>query len=141
MTIKSADVLLKIIAAADGEALTPAQLQKVAFLVGMKFGPQLPDYYDFKKYDYGPFSVDVYRDAERLESEGLVSISIHSRGGWRQYSATLAGIRTEIQNIPDEISSYILKTVSWARDLSFQELVRSVYQMYPDFRENSVFQG
>ncbi len=139
--MKRTDLLLKIIAAANGEPLTPAQLQKVAFYVGMNFASELQDYYEFKKYDYGPFCVDVYRDAERLEREGKVTISIHPRGGWRQYSATLAGMRAEAEDIPDEVSTYIVEKVRWARAISFPELVRAVYQEFPQFRENSVFSG
>ena len=140
--MKRADLLLKIIAAADREPLTPAQLQKVAFLLGMKFRERLPsDYYDFRKYDYGPFCVDVYRDAEMLERQGKVVISIHPRGGWRQYSATLAGIRTELPGIPDAVSSVIVDIVTWARSLTFQQLLREIYRMYPEYRENSVFSG
>ena len=139
--MKRTDLLLKIITAANGEALTPVQLQKVAFLIGMEYGSLVPGYYEFKKYDYGPFCVDVYRDAEQLEREGKIAISLHPRGGWRQYSATLAGIRTEMLDIPDEVTTYILETVRWARELSFKELVRTVYQKYPGFRENSVFLG
>lgn len=139
--MKRTDLLLKIIAAADGQPLTPAQLQKVAFYVGMKFATELPDYYAFRKYDYGPFCVDVYRDAEKLEREGMVTISIHPRGGWRQYAATLAGIRAELDDIPDDISTYIVEKVRWARAISFPELVRAVYQEFPQFRENSVFSG
>lgn len=140
--MKRADLLLKIIAAAEGQPLTPAQLQKVAFLLGMECSKHMPeDYYRFRKYDYGPFCVDVYRDAEKLEREGKVTISINPRGGWRQYSATLAGIRTKSQGIPGEVCAYINSTVSWARELTFQELVRTVYERYPSFRENSVFQG
>ena len=140
--MKRTELLLKIIAAAEGKPLTPAQLQKVAFLLGMEFHGQLPDdYYDFRKHDYGPFCVDVYRDAEMLEREGKVVISIHPRGGWQQYSATLAGIRAEVNDIPDDISTFILDKVRWARELSFPELVRAVYREFPQFRENSVFSG
>ncbi|MCY4466573.1 MAG: hypothetical protein OXE46_13665 [Chloroflexi bacterium] len=140
--MKRTDLLLKIIAAANGEPLTPAQLQKVAFILGMERPNHIPDdYYKFIKYDYGPFSAQVYRDAEQLEREGKVIISIHPRGGWRQYSATIAGIQSEAQEISDEVSTYIKDKVRWARELSFQELVRAVYRKYPSFRENSVFQG
>lgn len=139
--MKRADLLLKIIAAADGQPLTPAQLQKVAFYVGMKFASELPEYYEFRKYDYGPFCVDVYRDAEKLERAGKVIISIHPRGGWRQYSATLAGIRAELNDIPEDVSNYIVDKVRWAREVSFPELVRAVYREFPQYRENSVFSG
>ena len=140
--MKRSDLLLKIITAAEGEPVTPAQLQKVAFRLGMECTDLLPaDYYSFRKLDYGPFCAEVYRDAEQLEREGKISISVHPRGGWRQYSATLAGIQTEVQNIPKKVSTYIEETVRWARELSFQELVRDIYRRYPQFRENSVVQG
>ncbi len=140
--MKRADLLLKIIAAGEGKPLTPAQLQKVAFLLGMECSNYMPeDYYSFMKHDYGPLCVDVFRDAELLEREGKVVISIHPRGGWRQYSATLAGIRAEVKDIPDEVSTYISDKVRWATELSFAELVRAVYRDFPQFRENSVFSG
>lgn len=133
--------MLKIIAAAEGQPLTPAQLQKVAFLLGMEFRERLPDdYYDFRKYDYGPFCAEVYHDAELLEHEGKVSISINRRGGWQEYAATVSGYRTKLQDIPKDMSVFIEKKVSWARGLSFQQLVRAIYQDFPEYRENSVFQ-
>ena len=142
MKVKRADVLLKIIAAAEGEPLTPAQLQKVAFRVGMECSEYMPvDYYTFRKYDYGPFSAEIYRDAEQLECDGKITITINARGGWKEYAATVRGYMTELEDFPEEVSSFILDKVNWARELSFQELVREVYKMYPAYRENSVFQG
>ena len=140
--MKRADLLLKIIAAADREPLTPAQLQKVAFRVGMECSEYMPeDYYSLRKYDYGPFSADIYKDAEQLEREGKIRISIHPRGGWREYAATMRGSQTELPDIPEAVSSFIVDKVTWARGLSFPQLVREVYRMYPDYRENSVFGG
>lgn len=136
-----ADLLLKIIAAAKGEPLTPAQLQKVAFRLGMECSKYIPDdFYQFRKYDYGPFSAEIYRDAEQLERDGKIWVSINPRGGWREYAATVRGYMTEIDDMPDEVSSFIDDKVRWARELSFQELVREVYRLYPAYRENSVFQ-
>lgn len=139
--MKRADLLLKIIAAAEGQPLTPAQLQKVAFLLGIERSDYMPDdYYQFRKYDYGPFSAEVFRDAEQLEREGKVAISINRRGGWQEYAATVSGYRTKLQAIPKDVSVFIEEKVSWARGLSFQQLVRAIYQDYPEYRENSVFQ-
>ena len=135
------DVLLKIITAASGEKVTPVQLQKVAFLIGMNFGNSLPGYYQFKKYDYGPFCVDLYHDAEILQRNGLISISVNPRGGWKEYSVTPSGLNENVDDIPEEIASFVEDKVTWARNMSFQGLVRSIYQSYPEYRENSVFQG
>ena len=140
--MKRADLLLKIIAAADREPLTPAQLQKVAFRVAMECSEYMPeDYYCFRKYDYGPFSAEIYQDAEQLEREGKIRTSIHPRGGWREYAATVRGTNTELADIPDAVSSVIVDIVTWARSLTFQQLIREIYRMYPEYRENSVFSG
>lgn len=139
--MKRADLLLKIIAAAEGDKLTPAQLQKVAFLLGMEYRGRLPDdYYSFRKYDYGPFCAEVYRDAELLGHEGKVSITTNQRGGWREYAATVRGYKTELEDLPEDMCVFIKEKVAWARGLSFQQLVRAIYQDFPEFRENSVFQ-
>ncbi len=141
MKVKRADLLLSVIAAAEGETVTPAQLQKVAFLVGKKFPDDVPgNYYRFKKYDYGPFCVDIYRDAEKLQCQGLVLVQVNPRGGWKEYSATQKGLATAANIESNSMTKYIVKKVKWARSVSFQELVREIYKKYPAYRENSVFQ-
>ena len=139
--MKREDLLLKIIAAAGGERLTPVQLQKVAFLVGKQFANDLPDYYEFEKYHYGPFCVDLYRDAEALQRDGLISITLNPRGGWKEFAATPKGIEVGVEENPGRVASFIAERVTWAMDMSFQELVRAVYRSHPQYRENSVFQG
>ena len=66
------DVLLKIITAAEGDPISPVQLQKIAFLVGQECAEFVPNsYYKFVPYDYGPFCIEIYRDAKELERAGL----------------------------------------------------------------------
>lgn len=140
--MKRTDLLLKIIAAANGKNVTPVQLQKVAFLLGEECREAMPkDYYSFRKYDYGPFSAAIYADAELLERDGLIAISINSRGGWREYSATVKGIDAVLENLPEGVASFIEETMQWASQLSFQQLVREIYKRFPQYRENSVFNG
>ncbi len=136
------DLLLKIIVAADGDKMTPAQLQKVAFLVGMEFPQLVPsNYYEFQKYDYGPMAIEVYWDAEKLERDGKIMISINPRGGWKEYAATVRGSRIDLNDIPVEMKTFIEDKVNWARGLSFPQLVREVYIQFPEYRENGAFQG
>src|SRR5438067_594412 len=82
---------LLVLAAAEGKALTPAQFQKALFLLQQRFPAAVPGGYAFRPYNYGPFDADVYRDAERLEEQGLAAIS-RSQGGWRVYRATPEGL-------------------------------------------------
>ena len=136
------DVLLKIITAAEGDPITPVQLQKVAFLVGQECADYLPQsYYKFVPYDYGPFSAKLYQDAELLEKQGLISIDVNPAGGWKEYSATFRSRDEDISSIPKVVADYIETAVKWAMGLTFRELVSSIYYNYPEYRENSIFNG
>ena len=136
------DVLLKIITTAKGDPITPVQLQKIAFLVGQECANYVPDsYYKFVPYDYGPFCIDIYRDAEILEEQGLVSIDYNPAGGWKEYRATFRSSDADTSSIPEIVADYIETAVNWAMELSFRELVSSIYHHYPEYRENSIFSG
>ncbi len=137
------DWTLLVIAAARSKSLTPAQLQKCLFLLGEDNKEAVSeDFYSFQKYDYGPFSSEIYGITEELESEELIQIQ-QSRLGWRTYSSTPDGIEKaeELRNeIDDEVAQFIDETVDWARRQSFQSLIKSIYSRFPEYRENSVFQ-
>ena len=100
------------------------------------------DFYEFVPYSYGPFCAEVYQDAERLQSRNRF---VHiEQGQYKQYSVTPAGRNhaTELEgDLPPETVDYVHRVVAWAKSLSFSELVQAIYQKYPDYRVNSVFQG
>lgn len=137
------DWLLLVIAAADGQELTPAQLQKTAFLLAEKQRDAVSDdFYEFEPYHFGPFCLDVYRDAETLENQGLIAIHINRTGRWQEYRATVDGLNRAVvlkESTNENAVQFIQNLVVWARSLSFQELIKHIYQKYPDFRRNSVF--
>ena len=129
------------IAAANGEPLTPVQLQKTLFLLSQeKRGALGDDFYHFIAYDYGPFDQQIYRDAEDWAEQGAVSIQRPWR--WAEYSATPDGVQLAAgfakHAAPDAVD-YLRRVVAWARNLSFQALLRAIYAKYPKYRENSVF--
>src|SRR5438477_13056735 len=80
------DWTLLVIAAAGGRDVSPVQLQKALFLLGEKLSLPEDERYKFKPYDYGPFCVTVYDDAEQLRREGLVVIE-HALP-YRRYSVS-----------------------------------------------------
>jgi len=41
--------------------------------------------------------------------------------------------------LSDEVRKYLDDVVEWTRSLSFTELVKAIYQDYPDMKANSVF--
>ena len=101
------DILLAIIASAEGEALQPVHLQKVAFLLAQEFVSELPeDYYEFDKYRYGPFSAVIYADADLLEYWGKIEIRWHAQNSKRKYTIKDRHVIEDL-DIPDHILTYI----------------------------------
>ena len=139
------DLILLVIAAAEDRGLTPVQLQKSVFLIGESKLPGLPTYsYEFIPYNYGPFSLDVYSDADQLASEGMIGYMPVPARSWQKYALTQKGLRLseEIETQGSEkLVKYVKEVVSWVKSHTFSDLLRAIYAKYPEFRVNSVFQG
>lgn len=127
---------------AKGRGLSPVQLQKALFLLGKGMPQSVGEgFYQFIPHNYGPFSKEIYLDAERLASEGLVAIV--QSGSYPEYICTAAGqgVAKMISGTADaRVLEYFEQVVHWVQSLSFSALVRAIYSKYPEYRENSVFQ-
>jgi uncharacterized protein len=135
--------VLLALEAAQGESLTPVQLQKSLFLFSEKNRIK-KDSYKFRPYDYGPFDPDVYRDAEQLEKDGLISISYAQNLKWKVYTITPEGasLSEKVKKLlPQNLIQSISDIINHVRSLSFQELVKEIYTDYPAYSVNSVFRG
>ena len=138
-TVDRSDILLTIIAVADGGELSRVQLQKVAFLVSEEFKGRLPEgFYEFDKHHYGPFSLDIYGDIEMLHYWGWIHIKSGAERRLDTYSIA-EHLNVEGFQLPADIKDYIKKTVAWVMGMSFRELVSAVYLLFPEYRENSIF--
>jgi hypothetical protein len=142
--MKRRDVLLAILAAGNGRSFTPAQIQKAAFLVSRNAAHLVNDgpSFEFVPYDYGPFDVTVYNEAENLERFGLAQIVPNGR--WRVYGATAEGIghgNAKLAQMDPNAQKYIRDVANWVLSLDFATLVKSIYEAYPEMKENSVFKG
>ena len=138
------DVVLLMVDAIGG-VVTPVQLQKSVFLVSAEGLDGIPKpLYDFKPYHYGPFDRRVYNDAERLHQDGLV-LRASSRGGtWTDTMIMRDGWESAQElrkGLPDKTIEGIDAIAGIVRSKSFPELVKHVYQKFPEYRENSVFQS
>jgi hypothetical protein len=137
--------VLMAIDSAGQQGLTPAQLQKVLFLLKQEVPAALeaPDFYEFVPYNYGPFSKLIYHDAEFLAQGGFVNIITALGSSFPIYSITSEGasqskLLRQVAN--QQARSYLDLVVNWAKGLSFSQLVTSIYKKYPAYRVNSVFQ-
>ncbi|MDE2749691.1 MAG: hypothetical protein OXI34_12055 [Chloroflexota bacterium] len=133
------DILLAIIAAAGERNFSRVYVQKVVFLVSEEYKGKLPeDFYEFDKHHYGPFSSEVYRDAEMLNDLGCISIKYGADRRDDLYMIEQDCYLDDIQ-LPADLKRYIADTVDWVIDMSFAELVRAIYLLFPEYRENSRF--
>ena len=137
--VSRSDILLAIIAAANGKELSRVHLQKVAFLVSEEFKGSLPaDFYTFDKYDYGPFCIEIYNDTTMLEYWGRIQTKRGAEGNDERYAIS-EDVSFDGLQLDDDIKQYIKSTVAWVEDMSFGQLVRAVYRLYPEFLERSKF--
>jgi len=140
------DLILIVLAAAKGRPYQPVQLQKVVFLITRN----VPDIIDkgpgftFAAYDYGPFDAAVYWEAEALRDSGEAIITLSPSGRWKTYAASEFGITRGVEflnRLPESVRDYIYAISAWALSQSFGSIVRSIYDAYPDMKENSIFNG
>lgn len=122
----------------------PVQVQKILFLIDQNIADSLGGkQFDFAAYDYGPFDKSIYLDLTELSRLGLVEIENNNdRSLVRKYSLTVSGLRLgqeKLSSLPTKAQAYIKQVVTWAKNLSFSQLVGAIYKAYPEMRVNSVF--
>ena len=133
-------VLIALIAASGDDGLGRVQLQKSAFLVGEEFESRLPEnYYRFQPYMYGPFAQEIYADVERLSDGPMIETFLGDDG--RPLYRLARDAKSWRYGLSDDLESGVKRVVGWvSRMSSFDELVRAIYFLYPEQRENSVFE-
>jgi hypothetical protein len=141
------ELVLAILAAAEGRPYTPVQIQKAVFLVSRNM-PALVDSgrgFAFVPYDYGPFDSDVYQEAQLLKSVGDALVTpAENQSRWNTYSASENGVARGtaiLDALPPGQAEYIRSVSKWVRSLNFGALVKSIYAAYPDMKANSIFKG
>lgn len=140
-------LLLELLSMSEGGSLDPIRIMKAEFLLSMEIPERLlssEDKYEFEPYNYGPYSVGVYRDLELLGMFGFLASTRVLGRNWNRYMASAAG-RTEAQKLQEEVSPVVIKFVSDVRSFvlshSFESLLRAVYAKYPEYATKSVFRG
>ena len=137
------DWLLVAVAAADHEGLDPVQLQKSLFLFGEK-GREFAGkgFYRFEPHNYGPFCLEVYRHADALVAQGLISRTRRPGCSWSAFTVTDAGLKeaNTLRRGPGRAGAqYLNDLVAFVRRKSFYELVQLIYQLYPKYKAKSIF--
>jgi uncharacterized protein len=128
------------------KGLDPVRLQKGMFLFARSGVRPLHEQYDFRPYDYGPMSSQIYADLDSLVAEGLLEPHDVPGKHWSRYAVTdrgraAAAARLEsLSSEADKTSAQRLYEIKQSvADASFNELLERVYEEHPDMAVNSVF--
>ncbi|MGB2603712.1 MAG: hypothetical protein WBC78_08960 [Candidatus Sulfotelmatobacter sp.] len=118
------------------------QLQKSLFLLGMEVPAVRENFYEFFAHNYGPFCKDIYADAERLAQNSLIVVE-RTQQSHAMFLITAIG-EARVAHIKPEVPprtwEYLRTAVEWTQQQSFSGLIRAIYDKYPEYRVNSVFQ-
>ena len=111
-----------------GRPLPKTVFVKLMFLLRMETElEQSPGFYDFVPYKYGPFSFALYRDLDRLESYGYVSI------GEDQFSLDehlFGETQQQTRKLASNLQLAIADVVERYGHLNLSPLIREVYRRY-----------
>jgi hypothetical protein len=70
--------------------------------------------------------------------------TIQNTGRYRVYGLSQTGQmegRRLLETMQPTAKDYVVNLANWIRQLSFQQLVASIYNKYPEMKANSVFRG
>jgi uncharacterized protein len=142
--VNRSEILLAGLAAGGENATyTPVQVQKLFFMLDREAAAVLGGpFFKFVPYDYGPFDQAVYAGLDELAQRNLATIQ--NTGRYRVYGLSQTGQmegRRLLETMQPTAKDYVVNLANWIRQLSFQQLVASIYNKYPEMKANSVFRG
>jgi len=118
-------------------------IMKALFLLQRR-AREIPDYFQFKPYLYGPCSFEVYDVLAALEREGLVVRPLHPMPHWVAYYLTERGKKEAekaARALDPQLREHLEALTREVSQLGFYELLRRVYDEAPEFTVNSVLKG
>jgi uncharacterized protein YwgA len=148
LTAKQKTLLLFIWLPTSGSGeswASPIRIMKGLFIFSQKTPPhwlENDSLYHFEPYLYGPCSFDVYADLRELVTEGYLSAAPAPGCSWNYYFLTEKGKKAsdEIRaSLDAKALDYLRRIKNFVRKLSFSELLKVVYQNFPEYATKSVF--
>jgi uncharacterized protein YwgA len=118
-------------------------IMKALFLLRRRAG-EIPDYFQFEPYLYGPCSFEVYDVLAALEQEGLVVRPLDPMPHWVAYYLTERGKKEAekaVRDLDPKLRERLEAVTREVSRLGFYELLKRVYDEAPEFAENSVLRG
>jgi len=117
------------------------RVMKGMFLFTKEGPADVHNIYDFAPYDYGPFATAVYGDLDSLEGQGFIRTLYVMGTNQRVFELTSTGeqqFRDLIGRAPKDALEILGAIKELATSLSFADLLRHVYDKYPDYASRSL---
>jgi uncharacterized protein len=124
--------------------LDRVRMQKAVFLLVKGGYSDWSDLYDYKPYDWGPYSRTLARDIDVLVSRHNLKIEQARGSRYGRYAATSRGealAAAAWQGLRDGEQEYLRRVRRYVTSKSFSHLLREVYAAYPQYATESRFQG
>lgn len=126
---------------AIGERMEPIQIQKAMFKFCQETNISESEAYRFEPYNWGPCSFEIYDDLRELRGDGKLEF-VPTGWGWHSYSLTPLGSQ-EADKIREAADKALLTALNekrhWVTSRDFGQLLRDVYQQYPEYATESLF--
>lgn len=115
-------------------------LMKGLFLLEKDRSISIP--YTFKPDMFGPLCLEVYDDLNHLTTgTGEIAQEVRSNQRWKTFRLTergLAEAQEMYKRLPLETRKAIQEIKKMTGEMKMTELIKFVYQKYPDFAKNSI---
>jgi uncharacterized protein YwgA len=128
----------------EQEPLDRLRLQKGVFLLEMRGPEGWRGRYEYLPWDWGPFSRDLAVEVNDLVRHGLIEEKPVQRRRHPRYRTTTAGeekLDHLVSALANHEKEYVRKVRAYVTSRSFSQLLREVYNTYPEYAVASRFQG
>lgn len=122
-------------------SLEPLRIMKGMFLATRRAEGSLSQAYQFRAYDYGPFTPEIYRDLDDLITAGLVAEATVAGRSWRTYRPTEEGIawaRQRFEHLDANTAAVLSEAYGFVTSRGFLHLLRDIYAEFPEYAVKSV---
>jgi uncharacterized protein len=147
--VERSDLTLAMMSQLAGEPgelhpLDRLRVQKAVFLLTQRGSQEWRRLYNYKPYNWGPYSSQLSSDVESLVRNDLAEVEDVRGSRYGRYRTTRAGEARAAEVWADLTSperEFIRSVRAYVTQKSFTQLLREVYAAYPEFATASQFSG
>lgn len=117
------------------------RIMNALFLIWYRSGKNIPGFFNFEPYLYGPYSLEVYTALRHLVDADLVVQPPHHMHQGAKYYLTRNGklaAERAAASVDPELLARLNQVVQDVSELGFSDLLHKVYTEAPEFATRSI---